>query len=347
MNDMRDLSNIRIVKAIVHILNNKDDELVLNDFELDINPIVARLFENHIKNSITDETTRVALFNEQSVNQVKDLSNQILSEPDSFIEDSKQIANCLFLAMRNNLRIASANFVVCEYSANNNTYLALLKMDFSEIIETHVEVIEGKNKIVLEIKGSGIPNDKQKLHKCAFIKKSSDENEYDIILLDKDTKEEGIANFFANAFLNCNLIHTNRTNTKGLFINTEKFVNALYRTEPLTAQNKIEVLVHTLQYHKELNVVALAEQLFPDEQIKDNYLQMISKKVGDYTFDVDEQFVKEQISRKNIKTDSGIDIKVALEVFEDKDQFEIEPVGDSGRVNIIIKNVFFTEKTSK
>ncbi|MCR4436825.1 MAG: nucleoid-associated protein [Clostridiales bacterium] len=345
--DMRNVNGVSILKAVVHILNNKEEKIILADFELELNEKVKDLLKSHIKNSISDENTRIAKF-ENQINVVRDNCQCIIDNDDKFITSSQQIARYLYDAMKHP-NISPANFVICVYKVEEQKYVALLKMDFSEIVQTQVKQVEGRTKIEILISGSGMPNDKQKLHKCVFFKRYDPENEYDIILLDKQAvrskTDSLVANFFVNSFLHCRLAKTNRDNTKNFKKFTEVFINEYFKDDLEKTEDLRSLLINTLKTADNINVTTFADTAFGDqEELREKYKSYISEQLGDYTFEIDKQWVREKLRKKKIKTNTGIEISVEIETSNDASKFEIKHYDNKKEVDIIVKNVTYSEK---
>lgn len=85
--DMHNLSGLVINKVIIHILNNNEENPILIDFPLELTNDIISLFENHIKNSINDERTRIAKF-DGDINVVRECCKKIMELPDdNFIDE--------------------------------------------------------------------------------------------------------------------------------------------------------------------------------------------------------------------------------------------------------------------
>jgi hypothetical protein len=347
--DMRNLNNLNINKVILHILNSKEDKVFLNDFELDLLPQLNDLFRKHIKNSINDESTRIAKF-QNEINVVREHSQRILDNPEkNFIPSSKEIAKYLYESMKSNPNISSANFVVCLYSTDEGTFIALLKMDFSEIIETEVQTVGDKTKINVLVKGAGIPNDKQRLQKCVFYKNYNAADDYDIILLDKQAlksnKHDLIAEFFVSNFLHCELAKTSRDATRNFKAQTERFIARNFSDDVEKQDELRNLLVSTLKTSDNVNVISFAETAFGNnDALKDKYKELISEKIGDFTFEIDKNWVRDNIKRKKYKTNTGVEINIDVETSSNPDKFRIIK-NDDETYDITIKNIEkFSEK---
>lgn len=341
--DMRELSELKIEKAIMHILNNKEEKPTLIDFPLELTEEIMSLLENHIRSSINDESTRIAKF-DGNINVVRECCEKIIQSLDNdFVFESKEIAKYLFDAMKNN-SISPANFAVCIYSANNQKNVALLKMDFNKLIQTKVEKINGKNKMEIIVSNNGVPNNKQKLQKCVFIRPYQEDNKYDLILLDKQAvkskKDEMVADFFSNTFLHCKLAKTDRDNTRMFKAYTQSFIEENFVGDIEKSEDIRSHLFSTLKAANQINVKSFAEEIFgEDEEGKSKYIAYISKNLGDLNFTIDKKWVNESIRRKKIKTDTNVEINIDFETSLDKEKFDIMKHEDDNKVDIVIKNI--------
>jgi hypothetical protein len=343
--DMRNVEELVVEEAIIHILNKEDLEPTLIDFTLDLTADVDNLFKKHIKNSIIDENTRIAKFND-GINIVKEYCKSIFDLPkDNFVPRSKEIAKHMFNAMKQNGKASSANFAVCLYSVGNEKSLALLKLDFSKLIQTRIErTSDGKKKIKVVVTSDGIPNTKQKLQKCVFIKEQDEENDFDLILLDKqaskDKKDELVANYFAFAFLNCKLKKTDRDNTRYFKALTQRFIDENFPHDIEKSDDVRTHLFSSLRNSEEINVLNFANEVFgQSEELREKYVSFISEKLGDFSFNIDKSWVKDNIKRKKIKTNTNIEINIDLDTSNDDEKFLIKKHDDEDKYDIIIKNV--------
>lgn len=341
---IKNVENVNITNAIVHILDNKNDKVILNDFEVHLNKDTSELLVTHIVKSINDESRRLALFN-GTENVIKNLSQKALDDKSKFINISKEIAQNLYRAMKRNPNISPANFIVCICKENDAFFISLLKMDFDEIFQTKIEEIEGQTKISIVNTGNGIPNKKQKLQKCAFIDILEDNEEYDIILLDKQAsksnKDSSVSKFFAEGFLNCKLAKTDTDNTKEFKKQASKFIYKYINDDPIKSNELQTLFITSLKTGGEININTLAKNAFGyDESIKNKFIDEMKDKIGDMTFNVDEAWVEQNLKAQTIITDTGYKIIKPIKMLDNKDTFEIQKRKDgSGKVDIIIKNV--------
>ncbi|MGJ0847537.1 nucleoid-associated protein [Tissierella praeacuta] len=341
---LRNIKETRILKAIVHILDNEEDIKIFNDFELEMGEKINTLLTTHIIKSINEDLRRLAKF-ESEKNIVKEACQEIIADDHKFINNSKIIASYLYDSMKSRPNISPANFVICLCITEGTKFISLLKMDFNENFQTKVEDIEGKIKISIISTGMGIPSKNQKIQKCAFIKSYDETSEYDIILLDKQAikskKDNLVSDFFAISFLHCKLARTDSDNTRDFKTITQKFIYSNFSDNPQKTSELQQLLVSTLQTGESVNVVSFAEQAFGnDARLLEDYKNIISSKIGDHTFDIDEETVNKTTRNRTYTTDTGFKITSKVEATEEDDKFEIKQhEEDPNVVDIIIKNV--------
>lgn len=342
---MRTVKEVEIMEAIVHKLDNTKDSPTLSDFSLDISDNDKNFIGTHIVRSLQDVGIRAARF-KSGKNLMKELSDGILDNSETFVESSKNIASHLFGIMKSNKNISSADIIVCYYQGNSKIYLTVLKLDYQSTHISEVKFLEdGKVKIVMSDKGTSLPGVKQKLQKCVFFQRSSENSEYDLMLIDKQSRgeQEKVANFFANNFLNCELSSNDYTRTTKFHKGVRKWLS----NESLPPEDEKRVfdsLVNALKNQENINVVNFANGLFSDEEQSKKFLTFLSNEgLHDYEFTPDKDYVESKFKKRHIKTTDGIEINLSNEDYNNQDKFEAKRIGDTERFDILIKNVSVTK----
>ncbi|SHJ88923.1 nucleoid-associated protein [Tepidibacter formicigenes] len=334
-----------IHKFIIHVLDKNSDTPILNDFEGEINEEVEELLVKHISKALKDDDLKKCKFNE-GPNIVKECCEEIIYDEITFVDNSKKIANEMFKIIKSNQNISSCDLVICLYSIDDDKYVGLLKLDYKKSYTHSIEFIEEKFKIQIVPNEVGLPSSSQKIKKCAFIGLSGVNDDYHLEVLDRDlnksSDKEG--NFFISNFLNCDIIMDNKDKTKIFRNSTEKWVkNSLY-DDIQTAAILRENLVNTLKYKDEVDINNFVDEVIEDENLKESFIEHISREgIEEDNFTIDKDWVEKKLKKKNIKTDTGFEIKGNLEDFEDYLKYQMKQNSD-GSVDIIIKNVKFYEE---
>ncbi|MFW6015483.1 MAG: nucleoid-associated protein [bacterium] len=328
-NTMRDIKDLTIIQAILHILDNQNDFIKESDFLLTLNEKIIEFLKKHILNSLDDDKTRAANFI-TSGNIVKNSCNAILNSSDCFVEESKKIANSLFLAMSNKT-ISPADLLVVNFESNKNKYIALLKMDYNEIYKhVYEETDDGKIKTDLVIDDStSLPNLNQKLQKSAFIQSEDSADDYEIIILDKQASSKSagkdIAQFFLKSFLNAKLEKDDKYKTQVFIQSTIKYLNNNVQ-DSKKRKEIINYMYDTLNQQSEINIRDFAN-IF-DEQDREEYLGVLfGEKLADYEFKPDESIL-EKHKKIVLETNQDIKIRMSKVLFDDKKYFQEEKLED-------------------
>ncbi|WP_053956839.1 nucleoid-associated protein [Inediibacterium massiliense] len=340
---MRNTDAVIIKKAIVHVLDRNSDEPIFTDFEQEIQEDVHEFLEKHIVKSLQDEENRKGKFR-GGVTVVKDACMKIFTDEQDFIECSKEIAAHLFKAMKSNNNISSSDLVICLYESFEKNYIGILKLDYKKSFIHQVEFVEDKLKVSIIPQTISLPGMSQRLQKCAFIKEINEDDDYDLIVLDKQSygnEEDGeIAQFFIQNFLNCSILVDNRDKTKLFKKATEKWTRRNLKEDIDKAQEVREEAINSLKNGAEIDVEKFTQNIFGnDQKMQENFIQHLDQEgLPLENFDIDKKWVEKKMKKRTIKTDTGLEIKGEYEDIEDKMKFEIRRNGD-GTVSIIIKNV--------
>lgn len=345
---MRNTNSIILHNVIIHVLDKTMDQPLFTDYEQEITEEIHELLEKHIVRSLKDDDNRIAKFI-SGPNVVRDNCDDMLYDNSSFIEGSKKIAQHLFNAMKGHGNVSSCDLVVCIYSVDNIKYAALLKMDYRKSYIHDVEYIEDKFKVSIIPQEISLPGAGQRLQKCAFIKLYEANEEYDLVILDKQQSsdhENEVANFFVKDFLNSNILIDSKDKTKMFKSITEKWVRSQLRQDIEQATKVRDTLSGSLKNEEEINIRGFVEEAMDGkEEIQNDYIDHLNSNGFQLTsFEVNKPWVEKKLKKKSIKTDTGFEIKNDRECFDDNLKFHIKKNGD-GTVDIILKSVtFFVEK---
>jgi len=337
---VRTVKEVEIRQAILHKLDNSKEKPVLSDFILEMPEEILTFVSTHMTRSLQDVGITAAKY-KSGRNMIRELVDGTLDKPELFIGNSKDIAQQLFTSMKANKNISSADALICFYTGNSQNYLTVLKLDYQNNLFSETKVMEdGKIRNVISHNGISLPNVKQKLQKCVFFKHSETDSEYDMLLIDKQSRseQEKIANFFANNFLCCEMADTNLTRTKKFY----KAVRQWSVDEVSTEEGKrfMDNMITALKSQESINVIEFANGLFDNEEKSKSFLDfMVKHKLNDFEFKPDKSFVEKRLKKRHIKTTDGIEINLSNEDYLNKDKFEATQIEGSNRYNICIKNV--------
>jgi hypothetical protein len=335
--------SISINRAIIHVLDKESEEPLLNSNELYLDDDLVQYLEKHISKSLSDEEARKGRFKE-GMNIVRESVSRIIHEDDYFLEGSKEIARQLFKAMKTNSSISSTDLIVSSYFNEDEPYIAILKMDYTTSYIHEIEMDGGEFRIYIKKQEISLPAPNQKIQKCAFIRDCFSNDEHDLIILDNQINAKGdkepVAQFFLHTFLGAELMMDSRAYTKLFKKETENWIREKAKAGEDHVEDIREIVINTIRQDDEIDLVTFSQNVFGAKQyLHEDFQATMQEKGFDVErFEVDKDWVDKKLCKVKLKIDSGIEVVVDYDVFNNKERFEILRNPDGTRA-IFIKNI--------
>ncbi|PIH03945.1 nucleoid-associated protein [Clostridium combesii] len=340
---MEYIKEVNINEAIIHILDNNSEEPILNEYKLRLDDEIYKFILKHVDRCLKDEELKYAIFNEER-NIVKELSQEYLNGQNDLLDVSKELARQLFILMKGNDNISSCDLMIVSISTEYGPMLAILKMDYVKNYIHVVDMVEDKIDIDIVPEFTGLPASAQKIQKCAFIKPIREDQEFNLMVIDKQKKskdsEEYGSNYFISKYLGCKIVENERDATKNFVKATEKWAKSNLNENADTSEKIIRTVNKLLKEEDTINVKEVSNDIFGENpDIKLNYEGFISEQGVKDKVSIDKEWVDKKFKRIRVKIDKDIDLYIDEESYHDESRFEVKRVGD-GSVNIMIKNVY-------
>ncbi|MEG1254209.1 nucleoid-associated protein [Clostridium sp.] len=346
---MEYINEININQAIIHILDNNADEPLLNEYPLELTEEVYTFVFKHIQRCLKDEELKYAVFNKER-NIVKEVSQEYLSGENNLIDISKELASQMFILMRSKGSIPSCDLLTVAFTTECGAFLGIFKMDYIKNYMHNVEFVEGKIGIDIIPQFTGLPSSSSRIQKCAFIKNIASDNEYDLLVIDKQSKNNKDnndygANYFIDNYLGCTVIENERDKTKQFLKVAEKWTQTALNENAEGQEIVRREVKRRLREEDSIDLNTFTEEVFQnDKEMKENFKTFAKESGVSEKIDLDKQWVEKKLKRVRLKIDKDIDIYISEEAYNDINRFEIERVGD-GSINMLIKHITnYTEK---
>jgi hypothetical protein len=336
------VNEVNLNGATIHILDNNSEEPVYNEYQLKLMDETYEYILKHIQKCLKDEELKYAVFNNER-NIVKDVSMEYFNGKIDLITASKDIANQLFVLMKSNGSIPSCDLMVVSISTEYGLMLAILKMDYVKNYTHSIDFVENKIGINIIPQFVGLPSGGQRLQKCAFIKPLKDENKFDLMVIDKQSKskdaEDYGSNYFINNFLGCTIVNNERDVTRNFIKTTEKWTRDNLKDNADKAEIVRTSIKKKLKEEDNININELSSEIFGDNaEESQNFVQYAKERGITENVEVDKQWIDNKFKRVRLKIDKEIDIYIDEEAYNDNSKFEIIRNGD-GTINMLIKHV--------
>ena len=328
---------IRIKKAIVHILDSTIGMPVLSDAELDFGSEFADFLREHIaKISSGDDGKSCQFYKEES--EVYRMLTQY--SDDFFVDVSKDMADFLYSIMNSNIDIPPADLIVVRFRHGEEEYLGLLKMNYKSLY-THRTLAseEGGNTNEIIRHKSILPPESQRQSEAAIIGLS--DLSVQVVERKYDVNGEK-TNYFSYLFLKC----SGRMSHKSKLSIVTKAVEAVQKDGygdlgQYEAQMKAKrIIQEELEEKGGFVVEEIAEKIFEEKpELKTAFQDKMEK------YDM----VKEEVlpqseattrkyQKQHLFTDTGIEIKIPMEQYKNPGSVEFITNPD-GTVSVLIKNI--------
>jgi hypothetical protein len=292
---MADESQIHIHRMIIHKVDHRNyDTPQLSDLESPVTEEVASFLRQHIISNREHRYTRTAVFVPPKKGAVclADLCDSLLTDPDEFVPQSREIAWHLFRTM--DKRVSPGDLVVCTFSEDTEEappWLALLKMDPEDGFVGVEETVEGQVRIVLQRVPNVLP--RGELQKCAFLVPRSlrEEQGYDLKVLDQQAVRYGgqriVATFFVSDFLQCK-VGLNRADRTWVFATASHEWVARKDEWPAEEVDQFKKRVGETLQDNVVDATSFAAAVIPEPQDQDEFLEHLRDRgLEDLTFEPD------------------------------------------------------------
>ena len=339
---MEYIKEININEAIIHVLDNNADEPILNEYALDLDEEKYNFLLKHIQRCLKDEELKYGVFKIDH-NIVKDLAQEYLNGENNLLVVSKELAKQMFVLMRSMGSIPSCDLVVVSFSTEFGPILGIFKMDYIKNYVHTIEFVDNKLGIDIVSQVTGLPGSSQRIQKCAFLKPIRNENKFDLMVIDKKSKnkenEENNSNYFINNFLGCSIIDNERDVTKSFVKAAEKFTQNTFAENAEEAEAVRSSIKRKLREEDNIDVRELSELIFPENNDnKEKFVEFIAEQGISESISLDKEWIDKKLKRVRLKIDKDIDLYVDEETYHDNSRFEIQRNGD-GTINMVIKHV--------
>lgn len=330
--------DIRIKRVIVHIMDSLVGLPVLSDTEIEFGSDFADFLREHIYKIMSSDDCKQCKFYEKESEVYRML---IQYSEENFIPMSRDMANYLYQIMNSNIDIPPADLIIVRFKANDREYLAILKMNYKESYTHRTKALEegeGNENEIIKYR-SILPAESQRLSEAAII----DLGDLSVRAIEKKYDINGEkTNYFTYLFLKCSSELSHKSKLSIVSKAVESVQNHYYDESALYEQTmRAKNIIHeALEENGGFMVEEIAEKIFEEKpELKVEFQDKMEK------YDMVKQEIAPQSERTTKKyetqyltTDSGIEIKIPMEQYNDPGSVEFITNPD-GSVSVLIKNI--------
>lgn len=327
--------DIHLQQVIIHIMDSTMGMPVLSDQILDHGSDFGDFVRAHIFRLLESDDMKKCSFDENS--QVEAVLEEY--RQDQFVACSQKLGELLYGVMNKNIDIPPADLLVVEYQVGQQPFLALLKMNYKTYY-THMTDSDpwGNSNSVIKQKAI-LPGENQKLAEAALI----DLTDKSLRLIEKKYDVNGVkTNYFSQLFLQCHGSLSPKTKlaivTKAVDDVQKKFY---HESEQFEVQMETKSIINqTLEEEGSFAVPVLMDKIFKEqEEMKEEVMKKLDKyHLAETEVAPQNPNTTKKFGKQNLITDTGIEIRIPMEQYQNKDKVDFITNPD-GTISVLIKNI--------
>lgn len=337
-------SNLVVHNMIVHYLNKESEKLILTDFENTSNIDLDKDFKKVFKSVSKNEYTRKAVFENYENNEIKKYAESIIYKPDSFIENSKKIAEALYETMKISENIDSGGLLIGLFSVDDEKQVGIFKVNFKKSYSKEIKhTSENKFKMNI-VKQNDLLPENMATTQSAIVMASGVNDEYHLLVLDKKPEKEQLDSDFIQKFLKASKVEDDSFKTKVLKETLDTFITNAFVDNVKEGEDTRFMLAQILKNEDCISPKEIIDTIIDDDYKKEVLTEVLEDKITDLdeTIEVNRDWLDKKLKTRTFKTDTGFTLKAEQTDFEDVMKYSVSKNSD-GSVNIIIKNVSIIE----
>lgn len=322
-----------IHKYTTHILDKQSDVPLLNDYEGKISLQVDKFLQRTIKKVLKEDSLRKAKFLDCKDNEIKKITDEILYNEKTFLENSKEIAAYLFDIMKEMEQIESCDLIISLITIKDEKFIAIIKVDYKKIYNHKIDFKDDKFDIQMIENEIGI-SETFRAKQCALIGVNGLNDEYDLRVIDIEAEKENVKSLFIEEFIKAKNIIDDTYKTMKFISITSSWINSYFNNLASRVEN-FNFLSYIMLNTSSIDIEDFSEKLLGnDKEAKESYIEQLESK--DITnFNIDKKIAEKRF--KNINLKGIFKFKCGLEEFNNPHILKI--VEDGDKYNLVIKDV--------
>ena len=327
--------DIIIKRAVLHILDFQSNMTVTSNQWLDLSdPVVLEFVSKHAANSMSDAGRHRGTFQENS--RFSQMLRQYLSGAMDLLTLSSHVATMIYDQIVQSDSLDSTDVMMLELERGEEQYLGLLCFQ-NKMGYTH-QVFSGEDGVRNEIMRhySILPNPNQKLSSYAFVQLS----DLTVTFSDKKRTINGEQVFaLPEKVLQCTWQHSSRETVKMVNKIATKVAEEHGSNSTIAVSRSKSFIAQNAETSDVLSPVDMGREVFAESSVMQNEFRIQLQEAGlDKPVHVDRPYAQKTGRNHKIKTDTGIEITIPVDYFNNEHYVEFINNPD-GTLSIALKNI--------
>lgn len=322
---------ITIKDAILHILDSTTGLPVYSQESLELEEEKIQNFVGkHIERIFNDQSVKIGKFLDDSK-----VRNLIGAGNENFVDTSMSIAEILYDTMLKHMDIPSGDLLVASLSIEGQDHLIIIKFNYREGYTHYVDYGDKGTANRIVINKVMFPSETQRNIEAALI--NLDDLSLRIFEREYEIEGEKIL-YFSKLFLQASTALSIKESIK-VIRDVAKDMTKEYYDEDFEKVSQIKEAIYDNLDSGVIEIDNVANSMFRNNpDIKREYVERLEEAGVDKSIDLEGKRPEKRLTVHKIKTDSGIQLDVPVDIYRDKNIIEFINNPD-GTISIIIKNI--------
>jgi len=324
-----------IDKAILHVLDVNDANEFFSDELLNLDLSTVEFLIKHIEKTIDSQDAKKGCFYEDS--EFKRILIGYKNEEMEFVSFSKEVASSLYKLLINSDGVASADLLICDTRIDEVRYLVIFKCNNHQGYVHQVNVDEaGRVNTELVNNYAILPGLSQRMDEFVFINIET----LDILSKAKKYNVDGNSIYLIPELLmECTQTPSPTETIKEINKVVKKVTEAYCQDQVAAAAAVKNFISENIQSEAVIDPVAVGREVFQDNpSMQSDYSNAITEAGFAEPVAVNQEATLKKLRKHKLSTDTGIDIIIPTDYFENTDFVEFFK-NDDGSMSITLKNI--------
>ena len=313
-----------ISNAILHTVGYADHQVSFSDVELDVDSEISIEFiGKHVRRLLKNPAAKEATFAADS--QVYSMIKAFQSDEIRFKELSRQICGRLAEVLNGNEEIPPANILFAFFDHSKKSYLAIVKLNYSESFVRKQNAVEGgatenhiiKNDIVLSLSAGCVEE------ACLI--------PYDPMVLRVLEKPHKVGNedtfYFSKLFLECETQLSNKEAAEAISEIAAE-VNAKYfeGNVEMAAKIKTALIQEAEEMDEDSGLVLenIVDRAFGgNNDAKDEFVALAKEYSLPHQIPLGKSYIQRTFKTQQFKAENGVELRFPAELCQDPEQIQM------------------------
>ena len=324
-----------IDKAILHVLDVNEANEFFSDELLNLDLSTVEFLIKHIEKTIDSQDAKKGCFYEDS--EFKRILIGYKNEEMEFVSFSKEVASSLYKLLINSDGVASADLFICDARIDEVRYLVIFKCNNHQGYVHQVNVDEaGRVNTELVNNYAILPGLSQRMDEFVFINLET----LDILSKAKKYNVDGNSIYLIpELLLECTQTPSPTETIKEINKVVKKVTEAYCQDQVAAAAAVKNFISENIQSEAVIDPVAVGREVFQDNpSMQSDYSNAITEAGFAEPVAVNQEATLKKLRKHKLSTDTGIDIIIPTDYFENTDFVEFFK-NDDGSMSITLKNI--------